>query len=302
MIMLGLIFRGVFLIGILTWYSTSVWKMIDGYFKDQFRSYLEEEYRKNPRMRSDVRSGSADKIDPASTTPRPDPSVAPQREILELNETLTVEGAGNDTIRSDEEQRVTGGTSENEADTGGSIDKNAFLETIVESGLESSKPSKNEQDSRQPINHNDRDLERHENDDRHRSVSQVSKNSMKGVQCNKRATVSRDISREKKSSKKRNVKTITLTEKDFKSVIRNHVSNDDFWEFEEDADEKEPLEGILVSQLPYKPRADIGNLERVSADEYCPLSLEDETSCDETFKWPWKFNDNLNLENLVNLV
>lgn len=286
--MLGLIFRGVFLIGILTWYSTSVWKMIDSYFRDQFRSYLEEEYRKNPRMRSDIQADSVDKTDSAVTTPHPDPTVEPSRESLEAVETITraVEAAENDSVETNGEPQVTGGTSENEAAAGGSTDKNAFLGTVAESELERRKSTENEQDSRQPINHDDHDLERHENDDRHRSVSQVSKSTVKRIRYDRKLAMSRDILREKQLPKRRNVKTITFSEKDFKSVISNHVSNDDFWEFEEDADEKEPLEGILVSELPFKPRADIGDLDRVTADEYCPLSLEDEASCDETFKWP----------------
>jgi hypothetical protein len=52
--MLALIFRGFFLLGILSWYSTSLWRMIDSYFKDQFQRYLEEEYQRNPKMREDL--------------------------------------------------------------------------------------------------------------------------------------------------------------------------------------------------------------------------------------------------------
>ncbi|OAD55300.1 hypothetical protein WN48_05175 [Eufriesea mexicana] len=284
--MLGLIVRGIFLIGVLTWYSTSVWKMIDGYFRDQFRSYLEEEYRKNPRMRSDV-ADAVGKAVPGATTPRPDATLAPPRQILEAAETVSraVEAAENVSVGTSDGTRVTGGTSENEA-AGESTDKNAFLGTVAESGLESRKSSENEQDSRQPINHDGRDLERRENDDHHRSVSAVSKSPPKRNKYDRRQRAPRDISRENQSPRRRNVKTITLTERDFKSVIRDQVSNDDFWEFEEDADQKEPIEGILVSQLPYKPRADIGDLDRVTAEEYCPLNLEDEASCDQTYKWP----------------
>lgn len=280
--MLGLIVRGVFLVGILSWYSISVWKMIDGYFRDQFRSYLEEEYRKNPRMRTDVQSGSADKSEPSLT----DSTTEPPREILEAAETAAraVEAAENDsTLATSDEGRTTGGTSGNGAVAGGSADKNAFLGTVAESWpaerrkLAESGP----EDSRQLINDDDRDLE--ENERGRRSVSQASKGTTRG----RRLPVPRDISRESPElPKRRNVRTVTFTERDFKSVIRDYVSNDDFWEFEEDADEKEPLEGILVSELPFKPRADIGDLDRVTADEYCPLSLEDEASCDETFKWP----------------
>ncbi|KAF3429725.1 hypothetical protein E2986_03717 [Frieseomelitta varia] len=285
--MLGLIVRGVFLVGILTWYSTSVWKIIDGYFRDQFRSYLEEEYRKNPRMRTDVQSGSADNSEPSLT----DSTTAPPREILEAAETAAraVEAAENDsTSGTSDEERMTGGTSENEANAGGSADKNAFLGTVAESRPAERRkllPESGQKDSRQLINDDDRDLEEKERG--RRSVSQASKGTARKTKRGRRLPVPRDISRERPElPKRRNVRTVTFTERDFKSVIRDYVSNDDFWEFEEDADEKEPLEGILVSELPFKPRADIGDLDRVTEDEYCPLSLEDEASCGETFKWP----------------
>ncbi|XP_076628760.1 uncharacterized protein LOC143345484 [Colletes latitarsis] len=287
--MLGLIFRGVFLIGILTWYSTSVWKLIDSYFRDQFRNYLEEEYRKNPRMKSDVQGVSVDKIDPVPVE-SPQTTVEPPRDVPEVfqPEVCTVEAAENDSaiVEPNREKDVTGGTSENKA-VGGSTDKNAFLGTTAESELESRKSTDDEQESRRPINHDDRDLEAavKKKEDR-RSVSAVSKNTRKRAKRDKKPTVSRDISRDNRSPRTRNVKTITLTETDFMSATINDASNDDFWEFEEDAVEKEPLEGILVSELPFKPRADIGHLERVTADEYCPLTLEDEATCGDTAKWP----------------
>lgn len=62
--MLALLLRGFFLLTVVGWYSTSLWKMIDGYFKGQFQRYLDEEYQRNPKMREDhVRgySGAADK-------------------------------------------------------------------------------------------------------------------------------------------------------------------------------------------------------------------------------------------------
>nr|XP_034187674.1 uncharacterized protein LOC117607737 [Osmia lignaria] len=277
--MLGMIFRGIFLIGILTWYSTNVWKMIDGYFRDQFRSYLEEEYRKNPRMKSDLQGHLADKTIPVVTTTKPETTVAPAPEIIETEhvDTPAVEVAENDSAI--ENKEVTGGTSENET-AGGFTDKNAFLGTATESLVESRKWSENEKESQQVINYEDRGLEHRENDDDHRSVSQKSESPRKRIKYDKQLIVPRDILR------RRNVKTVILTEKDFRSVRKNRrVSNDDFWEFDEDADKNEPVEGILVSELPFKPKVDIGNLVRVTADEYCPLTLEDEASCGETFKW-----------------
>lgn len=281
--MLAVIFRGVFLISILTWYSTNVWKMIDGYFRDQFRSYLEEEYRKNPRLKSEVHTDTVDDIAPVSTTPRPETTVAPPREIPgDLEVELAVEVAENDSasIEANEKEEVTGGSSENEAAVG-STDKNAFLGT-VESGLESRK-SPDSLESRQPISHQDHDPEESRDDHRsslHGAPSRRPRKRM--IKPDKKSTVAKDSS----GNARRRIKTITLTEKDFTSTRKSEVSNDDFWEFEEDADEREPLEGILVSELPFKPSLDIGVLERITAEEYCPLTLEDEASCGETTKWP----------------
>ena len=68
--MLALIFRGVFLAGVIGWYSTSMWGLIDSYFKNQFQRYLDEEFQKNPKMRDAVhvhgdggKVGAADKIE-----------------------------------------------------------------------------------------------------------------------------------------------------------------------------------------------------------------------------------------------
>lgn len=54
--MLVLIFRSCVFLGVVGWYSTSLWKAIDDIFKDQFKRYLEDEYQRNPYMREHVRS------------------------------------------------------------------------------------------------------------------------------------------------------------------------------------------------------------------------------------------------------
>lgn len=48
------IFRGGFLIIILLWYSSHVWRAMDQYFRDEFKKYLEEEYKKNKHLKDDV--------------------------------------------------------------------------------------------------------------------------------------------------------------------------------------------------------------------------------------------------------
>ncbi|KZC03751.1 PREDICTED: uncharacterized protein LOC107194260 [Dufourea novaeangliae] len=285
--MLGVLFRGVFLIGVLTWYSTSVWKLIDSYFRDQFRSYLEEESRRNPRLRSDLQGVSVDKIDPVIGGTAPETTVEPPREIVEVCGTASVcavEAAETDsTANMATKEEVAGGASENVA-AGGSIDKNAYQGTAAESELESRKSSDDKQESRRRINHGDRDLEDVKSDYDRRSVDLSSKTiGRRRGKSEVRST--KDSSRDVQPPRKRGVKTITLSEKDFPA--KNAALQDDFWEFEEDAVEKEPLEGILVSELPFRPRIDgIGDVERVTADEYCPMTLEDEASCGETVTWP----------------
>jgi hypothetical protein len=52
---LGL-FRGVFLFVILLWYSVIVWHAINGYFRDEYKKYLEKEYERNKHLKADMNS------------------------------------------------------------------------------------------------------------------------------------------------------------------------------------------------------------------------------------------------------
>jgi hypothetical protein len=54
MIPLAALFRGGFLIVILLWYSVSVWHAMDGYFRDEFKKYLEREYKQNVHLKADM--------------------------------------------------------------------------------------------------------------------------------------------------------------------------------------------------------------------------------------------------------
>lgn len=49
-IMIGLVFRGVFLISIISWYSYGVVKMINEYFRSEYKSYLTTEFKKNKHL------------------------------------------------------------------------------------------------------------------------------------------------------------------------------------------------------------------------------------------------------------
>jgi hypothetical protein len=54
MIPLAGLFRGVFLFLILLWYSVSVWHVMDGYFRDEFKKYLQKEYEQNKHLKADT--------------------------------------------------------------------------------------------------------------------------------------------------------------------------------------------------------------------------------------------------------
>ncbi|XP_011634344.1 uncharacterized protein LOC105425324 [Pogonomyrmex barbatus] len=303
--MLAFAIRGVVLLGVLGWYSATIWKMIDGYFKDQFRVYLQEEYRKYPRIRTDVESAKANVDKGPVSSALPSESSHPSHGIAETYASNVVCPAADiaDACRravasnGRPEEAVAGGTSEIVAavGAGGPTDKNAF-------------PANAAQESGEPPSSDTRDKERpgrpgavNPDGDREEDAiggsvlpspcaSPARRPEKPRRRLDKRGSsrvakeVSREISGER--PRKRRVNTLVLTDADF-AAARTEDGEDDFSEFEDDeGDRGISKEGILVSELPFKPRADIGDLDRVTAEEFCPLTLEDETSCGETTTWP----------------
>ncbi|KAF7392735.1 hypothetical protein HZH66_008568 [Vespula vulgaris] len=240
--MLAAFFRGAFLIGILAWYSISVWNMIDGYFRDQFTSYLHEEYRKNPHMKTYMKDVNEVGKNEAVHTDRK----VPLKKIDELEkaESCPVDKVDTDKLLKpcDISEKISEVDRPNE-----SVEKE-MLEKIS----------------------TEKDLYNVDDDDHHQTIK----------------------SDEKMADEEKGPKKKEFSSKDFLSVKnrRGTIGRDeDFWEFEDD-EEKQKMEdeekGILISDLPFKPKLDIGRLERITPDEYCPLTLEDELSCGETTKWP----------------
>ncbi|RLU22602.1 hypothetical protein DMN91_004880 [Ooceraea biroi] len=312
--MLAFAVRGVILLGVLSWYSATVWRMIDGYFKDQFRAYLQDEYRRHPRMQADVeKARDVDKgsisdalpAEPSSShlveeTYGPDaattgtttkttttPASSCPADITDACRRLPSRSA---TGRKPEEE-VTGGTSKNAvAAAAVRADKNAFPENAA---LESRKPpsSSTHGEGRRPSTINqDADREQEAIEGRSEVVLTSSASSPRrrregGFPGGGRKGIPSGMSRQ--PSRKRRVNTIVLTDADFAGA---RTSDDDFSEFEEEEEDGEGQgvfkEGILVSELPFKPKADIGDLARVTAEEFCPLTPEDEASCGETTTWP----------------
>lgn len=48
--MIGLLLRGFFLVGIISWYSAGVWKFIDEYFRNEYKTYLSREFKRNKHL------------------------------------------------------------------------------------------------------------------------------------------------------------------------------------------------------------------------------------------------------------
>lgn len=252
--MLAAFFRNAFLIGILAWYSLSVWKMIDGYFRDQFASYLHEEYRKNPRMKSDVRDMNA--VDKEELV------VTEVETVLDKMVELEPEDYSDDNLDADKKVEVS---------VESKLEENQVVENVTEKKLEIKENFTNEE----PIQ---------EKPNNQKPKKEEPKNEETIVVKKKKLTLKRKEEEVPKKVVKKRVKTITFKEEDFLSVKKRRgmiERDEDFWEFDEDQEE-----GIPISQLPYKPRLDVGRLERITADEYCPLTLEDELSCGETTEWP----------------
>lgn len=70
MIPLISLLRGGFLVVILLWYSVSVWHVMDEYFRDEFKKYLEKEYKQNKYLKEDM-AGKTDSSDDEILGPVP---------------------------------------------------------------------------------------------------------------------------------------------------------------------------------------------------------------------------------------
>ena len=278
--MLALVFRGVFLVGVLSWYSTNVWKMIDTYFKDRFQNYLQEEFKKNPKMRADINSYAAGNSDKKGIDFINQGTLMPAPEGRQMEEFLESKTSSVDVLTTAVSLMERAELAKDAGENGvkATVDKNAFQESLDMSTERKEKPNptgndgfekrsaakiEKEKERREDISHEERETR----EKKRRSIIQLES---KGER-----------------SKKRKIKTITLTEADFESATRFASKDDDFSEFDlEDKLIKEREEGVSVTDLPSKPKADIGDLETVTADEFCPLTLDEEATCGIPTKWP----------------
>lgn len=297
--MLAFVIRGVFLVSVLSWYSATIWKIIDGYFQDQFRAYLQEEYRKDPRIKADVeRAGAVDK--------RPAPSALPAEPSVRhgIAETYgsnavcpaDIADACPRTIVSSgrPEEAVAGGTSEIAVAVGaGATDKNTFPANVVRSAQESRRPSGSDDKERRPGAIN-QDGDREEDTIAGNALpspasARLVEKPRRRLDKTRSSRASNEVSKEisRRMPRNRGVNTLILTNADFAAAKTDDDEDDDFSEFEDEKEDQRVREGgVLVSELPFKPKTDIGGLDRVTAEEFCPLTLEDEASCGESTTWP----------------
>ncbi|XP_033224990.1 E3 ubiquitin-protein ligase BRE1A-like [Belonocnema kinseyi] len=299
--MLAFIFRGVFLVAVLSWYSTNVWKMIDGYFKDRFQNYLQEEFRKNPRMHADINSYAIKHAEKKGIDITDRGIAIPAPEARRVEESLETGTSSVDLLataasfsESAELAKETGsGTGENRVQA--LVDKHAFPESVEPLDMSSERKEKPKSTGSDGFEERfaAEITEKKEKQEKGNKEKEKKEEAKKDASHDQRETLKKrrsiiESGKHSEESKKRKVRTITLTEADFKSA-KISENDDDFSEFDLDVQTlkvKEPREGVLVSELPFKPRADIGDLEIVTADEFCPLTLEDEATCGIPSKWP----------------
>lgn len=218
--MIAILIKSVLLLSIIGWYSTNVWKIIDGYFKEKFEKYLQEEYAKNPKMKIDVQSKF-------------------------INEEVISTISNNDycNFESCPDDKINSKTLEN-------------LNTLKSDDSEKIKLTLDEEKKIKSIENNNK------------KIKTKIKNSKSFV--NKITNNNDEKKKKKRTNKKKKVKS---------------QLNDDFSEFDYYENEK-PHEGIPISELGFKPKADIGKLDRVTAEEFCPISIDDNSDCFVTKKWP----------------
>ncbi|XP_044008109.1 glycosyltransferase-like protein gnt14 [Aphidius gifuensis] len=224
--MIAILIKSVLLFGVIGWYSTNVWKIIDVYFKEKFEKYLQDEYAKNPKMKIDIQSPI-------------------------INEEIISTISNNDYCNFENcpDNKINSKTLEN-------------LNTLKSDNSKKIELISNEEKKLKPIENNKININNNE------KIKTKIKNSK--LLINKKTNNNNNGKKKKKLSDK-------------KKKVKSQL-NDDFSEF--DYENEKPHEGIPISELGFKPKADIGKLDRINAEEFCPISIDDNSDCFETKKWP----------------
>ncbi|KAL7286887.1 hypothetical protein TKK_0018836 [Trichogramma kaykai] len=356
--MLGVLFRGVFFLGVIGWYSSSLWRMIDGYFKDQFQRYLEEEYRRNPKMRDNVAinnviPAAADKLENPPPIDTDDArlvaeslqdtcsssdgdkcqadTVEPRRESrsslageliavagnevarpVEQSEFLREEedrggsgnsGAGHDD--DDDDVTTTAATTTAESLPLDRIDEQTFSSRVADAAVDDD----NIEEINIKVSSGRVAIEEPKPQEEKATkpaavvVSKPAARKRRKSSARSPTSIGAKPAKTSKVVKKRKIKLLSLTDEDFERAWeqrrrkykrfneQEEEEEEDFSEFDDsywddDHREQEEQTGVLVSDLPFKPAIDIYDLERLPEDEFCPLTLEDDPTCEETRFWP----------------
>lgn len=87
--MIGLMLRGFFLVGIISWYSHGVFKLINDYFRSEYKNYLADEVKRNKLLMPNEQDNRAEIKDQT-----PVPPVPPPASILAIDEHTSKSLAG----------------------------------------------------------------------------------------------------------------------------------------------------------------------------------------------------------------
>ncbi|KAJ8674659.1 hypothetical protein QAD02_010445 [Eretmocerus hayati] len=278
--MLPMLFRGVFLLAVVGWYSNSMWKMIDGYFKEQFQRFLNDEFDKNPRMRDDVLAFSDELAQPTEAPPisagledalvevlgpqsgpsESDSSASPSSSSAD---TTSFIGGGGEVAKVDENEvaaplhdppdAATTDSTDDDGDTTSSSSeagpREPRFDTVKdEENIPALTVEIGEPPQLPESRESDQDAVKEKLRSPHRSPRKRKSSGLPQIGPMK--------SNEAGKRKKKQLQ-ISLTSK-----------------------------GVPVAELPFKPAIDLYDLEKVSPEEYCPLSLDEDPTCEQTQPWP----------------
>lgn len=80
--MIGLVVRGFFLVGIISWYSAGVWKFIDEYFLNEYKTYLSREFKRNKHLQLGLQPDSDVRIEIPASAVKDDPQELSSKSFL----------------------------------------------------------------------------------------------------------------------------------------------------------------------------------------------------------------------------
>lgn len=109
--MIGLLLRGFFLVGIISWYSAGVWKFIDEYFRNEYKTYLSREFKRNKHLQLGLLPDSEIQVEMPASAVKDDPKeLSPKSSLVEPTTTTNADEMktceGEDLCRSQEKTEL----------------------------------------------------------------------------------------------------------------------------------------------------------------------------------------------------